>query len=168
MKKRALAFLVAAAAAILLWPVRLLVLTDGDGQSVFMKRVSPGERYTVRFIHSVMRRPVDEVYEIAPNCSVLKETWFDMGGAGLPLDYVNPKLHFTFENNLYHITGYDMELPDLVYRVNKVVADHTLLIGGRQYKMKQWTRPGGPIHFRVKRMPAARLIWFKLRQSVNL
>lgn len=159
-----------AAAALLtaaLWPVRLLTLTGADGRPVFMAPVSVGEHFTVRFIHSVERRPVDEVFEAAADSLVLIETWFDMGGAGLPLDYMNPQLKFEFRNNLYHITGYDMRLPEVTYRINKVVADHTLLLRGREYKLKRWAPPGGPLTFRVEVLPAACLVWSRICQFVQ-
>lgn len=169
MKKHSMAGWLTAAAVLTtaLWPVRLLTLSGADDRVVFMSPVSVGEHCTVRFIHSVERRPVDEVYEITPDCLLLTETWFDMGGAGLPLDYMNPQLKFEFKNNLYHITGYNMRLPEVTYRINMVVADHTLLLRGKEYKLKQWVPPGGPLTFRVEVSPAVRLLWYRIRQFVK-
>lgn len=147
----------------LLWPIRTLTLTDERGKIVFMKPVKLGETYAVRFIHSVARRPVKEVYEIAAGCSVLRESWFDMGGAGLQPDLSDPKLHMTVENDLYHVTGYDMKLPEVTYRVNMVVADHRLIIGDEEWPMKLWSGPGKPLTFRVERGSMAHVLWLKAR-----
>lgn len=163
MKKICFLLCVLLAAVTLAIPIRLLILTDESERAVFAKAVKLGERCTVRFIHSVARRPVDEVYEVARDCLVLQETWFDMGGAGLPLDLPDPKLAFSLENGKYHITGYNMRLPNLTYRINKVVADHALIFGARETKLKELVGPGRALTFRVRKRPAGWLLWFKTR-----
>ncbi len=150
----------------LLFPVRLLVLIDEGGNAVFAHPVRIGEICTVRFIHSVALRPVDEVYEVDSDCLVLRETWFDMGGAGLPLDLPYPDLVFSLENNKYHITGYNMRLPNLTYRINKVVADHTLILDDREYRLKELVGPGRALTFRVQKYPAGWLLWFHAQKFI--
>ena len=80
-----LAFCAALGVAVFACVPRLfLTAEDETGKIVFLRPVYEGDRYAVRFIHSVARRPVDEIYEIAPDASVLRETVYDMTGAGLP------------------------------------------------------------------------------------
>lgn len=144
-----LIFLLISLPVILNCPVRLLTVEDEHGAIFFMKHVSLGDRYTVRFIHSVARRPVDEIYEIEEGCSKLVETVYDMTGAGLP-HAPEPGQTFTIENGKYHITGYDLKIPVLTYRINKVVADHRFLIDGKEYQLRNWAKPGRPLTFRVQ------------------
>lgn len=136
----------------ILLPMRLcLEVTDKRGDVVYLLPVSIGERYTVRFIHSVARRPVDEIYEIAKDCSILRETVYDMMGAGLPTSPEEGQT-FTVKDGKFHIKGYDLKIPVLTYRVNKVVADHELFIGGESFKLKKWIKaPGEPLTFKIKR-----------------
>lgn len=133
-------------------PRLFLTAEDENGRVVLMWPVHLGDRYTIRFIHSVARRPVDEIYEIARDCSILRETVYDMMGAGLPHSPESGQT-FTTENGKYHIRGYDLHIPALTYRINAVVADHTLLIDGREYPLRLWTSaPGKPLTFRVRRV----------------
>ena len=133
---------------------------------VFILPVYEGDRYTIRFIHSVARRPVDEIYEIASDCSILRETVYDMMGAGLPYEPAAGQA-FTVEDGKYHIRGFDMRIPALTYRINKVVADHTLLIGRDVYPLKRWAAPGKPLTFRVRRLTPVQVfpIWRALRAA---
>ena len=146
-------------------PRLFLTAEDETGKVVFLRPVYEGDRYAVRFIHSVARRPVDEIYEIAPDASVLRETIYDMTGAGLPYQ---PEAGQTFsiENGKYVIRGFDVRIPALTYRISKVVADHTLLIGGDEIRLRDLvSSPGKPLTFRVRRMTPAEAfpIWRELR-----
>jgi len=146
-------------------PQLFLTLEDETGAVVFVRPVHKGDRYTVRFIHSVARTPVDEIYEIAPDASVLRETVYDMMGAGLPHEPLEGQT-FTTENGKYRISGFNMRIPALTYRINTVVADHTLLIGGDVYPLKKLTSaPGKPLTFRVRRMSP--IVAFRLAARIK-
>ena len=147
-------------------PRLYLTAEDEGGKVVFILPVYEGDRYTIRFIHSVARRPVDEIYEIASDCSILRETVYDMMGAGLPYEPTAGQT-FTVEDGKYHIRGFDMRIPALTYRINKVVADHTLLIGRDVYPLKRWAAPGKPLTFRVRRLTPVQVfpIWRALRAA---
>ncbi len=157
----AFTFLVLTAAALLIQSLAL-VIADEHGRLVYVREVAIGERYTVRFIHSVERRPVDEVYEITPECSVLRETIYDMFGAGLPAE-VESGQSFSVENGKFHICGFDLHIPVLTYRINKVVADHTLLIGTDQYPLKKWAGPGRALTFTIRRGSLCSILFWKLQ-----
>ena len=110
MKKLLGVALTALIAAPLLFQSLALVVVDESGRPVYVRAVKAGERYTIRFIHSVERRPVDEIYEIAPDCSILRETVYDMFGAGLPAE-PEPGKTFSVENGKFHIRGFDLRIP---------------------------------------------------------
>lgn len=145
-------------AAALFFPLRVLSVEDEHGTVPFLVPVAVGERYTVRFIHSVMRRPVDEIYEIGPASSILRETVYDMMGAGLP-SAPEPGQTFTVEGNRFRISGFNLSIPLLTYRINKVVADHQMIFRGRTYPLKLWAAPGRPLTFRVRKVSAWRAAW---------
>lgn len=156
------------AAAGILYGVRqqYLTVTDERGTVVYLRPVKLGERYTVRFIHSVARRPVDEIYEIAPGCSILRETVYDMMGAGLPTEPLDGQT-FTVEDGAYHIRGFHLRLPAVTYRISKVVADHTLCVGKDEFRLKQWvSAPGKPLTFTVHEGNLCELLKFKCRSML--
>ena len=43
------------------YPLRLLTVENEDQEILYMRAVDLGDRYAVRFTHSVARRPVDEI-----------------------------------------------------------------------------------------------------------
>ena len=148
-------------------PRLFLTAENEKGEVVLILPVYEGERYTVRFIHSVARTPVDEIYEIAPDCSILRETVYDMMGAGLPYEPLDGQT-FTTENGKYRISGFDMHIPALTYRINMVVADHTLLIGRNEYPLRRYASGAGkPLTFRVRRLAPyeAVLLWRRAREA---
>ena len=142
------------------YPLRLLTVENEDQEILYMRAVDLGDRYAVRFTHSVARRPVDEIYEVDEDCSKLIETVYDMMGAGLP-HAPEAGQTFTVKDGRYHITGFNLKIPVLTYRISKVVADHRFLIDGKDYKLLDWTKPGRPLTFRVQWGTLGNLISFK-------
>lgn len=143
-------------------PRLTLILQNGKGETVFCRQVRKGEHYTVTFIHSVERRPIDETYEIGDGTSILTETVFDMMGAGIA---TAPEKQQTFHsgNNLYKISGFNRPIPALTYRINAVIADHTLKIGKKSYHLKELvSAPGKPLTFLVRKTPLYKYLIFSL------
>jgi len=72
--------------AIFLYPISFLeVRTEKGGQVVFLKKVSPGEQFEFRYIHSVDRTPVVGFFLITSNRTIKPiETQFFSYGPGLP------------------------------------------------------------------------------------
>ena len=151
------------ACAALLLPLRLcLEVTDQRGDVVYLTPMALGDSFAIRFIHSVARRPVDEIYEIERDASVLRETVYDMMGAGLPASPEEGQT-FTVEDDKFHIKGFNLKIPVLTYRINKVVADHELMIGGKSFKLKEWTKaPGEALTFKVVRRSLCAVLRSKL------
>ena len=158
--------LVAVAGILFCVPQQYLTVTDERGAVVYLRPVKLGERYTVRFIHSVARRPVDEIYEIAPDCSILRETVYDMMGAGLPTGPLDGQT-FRVEDVAYRSRGFHLRLPAVTYRISKVAADHTLFVGTDEFKLKQWvSAPGKPLTFSVHEGNLSELLKFKCRNML--
>ncbi len=67
-------------------PLRLLVARDKTtGEEIFAQRISAGERFRLRYIHSVERIPVTGVFTVdEDNRIILLETYFPSYGIGLP------------------------------------------------------------------------------------
>lgn len=161
-----LLFLLAAGSVFCL-PRLYLTAADESGRVVYMRPVRRGERYTVRFIHSVARTPVDEIYEIGEDCSILRETVYDMMGAGLPAGPGEGQV-FSTENGKYRLGGFSLKIPVLTYRIDKVVADHTLLMGKDVFQLRRWvSAPGKPLSFRVEKASLAGWLRFRGRSYLR-
>src|SRR5665648_134205 len=65
-----------------------------DSEIVFSQKVQPGDKFTLKYTHSVALTPVWEIFIIDENCQIiLIETDFLDHGAGLP--------YTTFENEIF-------------------------------------------------------------------
>jgi len=76
-------------------PVYTLELRSfSDSETVFSQKVQPGDKFTLKYTHSVALTPVWEIFIIDENCQIiLIETDFLDHGAGLP--------YTTFENEIF-------------------------------------------------------------------
>ena len=87
MKKRNWGYLLAILIlAILVYPISFLeVRTEKGGQILFLKKVSPGDRFEFRYIHSVDKTPVYGFFLITSKRTIKPvETYFLSYGPGLP------------------------------------------------------------------------------------
>jgi len=72
--------------AVLLYPVSYLeVRGKRDSQPLLLKKVSPGDRFEFRYIHSVDKTPVSGFFVVTTRCTLKPiETRFLSYGPGLP------------------------------------------------------------------------------------
>lgn len=136
---------VLASAALLVWSVSptstLQIRIGEEGQLVRAIPVAPGERITYRYLHSVQKAWVDEVMEVTPNGHlVVRETAYDMYGAGLPSDLPDGAFVFDTANNRFRIVDMSRDLP--VWRVRVAfTAEQTLEVRGERIRLDSLASP---------------------------
>ena len=141
----------AAAAVFFAFRPRLyLIVRDESGRVRYAAKVDEGQQFTVRFVHSVALRPVDEIYTVRPDGIQVTATDYDMTGAGLPAEPL-PGQKFEISNGKFHITGFTTVLKTLTYRVARVVANHRFIMNGAEHRLSEWGNPGRPVTFSVIR-----------------
>ncbi|MGE5551696.1 MAG: DUF1850 domain-containing protein [Bacteroidota bacterium] len=106
--------------AALLWPsARVLEIRGADGGLLHQRPVRPGERFILRYIHSVARRPVEEVFFVSRNNRlILREASYDSFGAGLPTE--------PLAGEKLVLDGQRMKLSGM----NRVFGELSLAVGG--------------------------------------
>jgi hypothetical protein len=115
--------------------------------------VRTGEQFTIRFTHSIAKTPVDELFRVDPSGDiVLYETDYQSFGAGLPFD-VEGKERLLTENGHYRLVNMDRHLPDFLMAVG-TVANHQLLIKGKQIPFTQFAQPGESVRISIKKHSA--------------
>lgn len=145
----ALGLAVLVAAVLFVWPsYPCLVVEDAAGKTLFKNRVSEGCHFTIRFIHSVARSPVEEKFEIiGPGEFRLRETVYSDFGAGMPEQTSGQTM--TFEDGKIRLSGYDVAFSDLRLRVGHV-ADHTIIMDdGGTFRLIEALRPGAEVRLAV-------------------
>ena len=144
-------FLVAVLIAAGLFPVPILEIRDTrQGKTVFAQRVSPGESFSLEFIHSVEKSPVKDFFRVDDDYRiVLYETAFRSLNTGLPATLSEgERLSRTAQ-------GYRLSIPD------RVIPDIRLWVD-RQY--------AGALTIGARRIPLAdlagnTLLQFKVRKA---
>ena len=107
-----------------------------DGAPLSALALAAGEPgFTVTYLHSVTRTPVDERYRIDGNAIVQTEIRFEQHGPGLPTE-ADADSQWTRHDGRFVVTM-DRRFERIVMRVH---ADQrpTLVIGDRRTELAQW------------------------------
>ena len=148
--------------------ITVVVLYDDRGGERF--RFSPPDgRFTIRFLHSWARSPVDEVFQVDDGHNiVLKETIYEDFGAGLPHEPEpgRPPSSMTVENGKIRIRDIDRVISDLQIRASRFVAAHTLIYGDKLVPFSDFAVPGSVVIFKVQSMKRCALWIEEIKNSM--
>lgn len=152
MNRRRFVGLVAAAvsAVLLAWPFfTVLEITDlNRGRVVFRARMAEREEFVIAFTHSVNRRPVHDTLRADGGRLVIVKSRFDHFGAGMPdASDAAGTLRVLPDGWIEYTVGRTVE--EVTVRVGRV-ADHRLLLKGRDIPLTGLAPPGSPVSFRVR------------------
>lgn len=121
-----------------------LRLADVDGRIRFTRPVAVGDVFTIAFLHSYAKSPVEEMFEVAGAGEFrLRETRYADFGAGLPHE-PEPGTRMEFGDGRIRISGYDVKFEVLELRVGRI-ADHTLSLGGESVRLDGLFAPGSGV-----------------------
>jgi len=154
---RAVAVSAAASAAVVLllaWPVRssLTIAEEPAGRLVFAEPAGTGDSFAIRFIHSVHRTPVEELYRIAANGDmVLERVVYESYGVGNP-SQAEPGQSFRIEDGKLIIERFDRRFDVIRLRVGQKVADHELIAFGRAIPLAELAEPGTRVRIEIRKL----------------
>ena len=133
-------------------PVPVLCASDSSGAVFSRTALGAGESFSIRYIHSVARRPVVELFTAERGGSLfLRETVFDSFGAGLPFEPLGGE-RFMVEKGRFRILGMRRSFREVSVRVGRE-AEHALAVRKRTAALREWERPGNPVLLRVEEVP---------------
>lgn len=114
-----------------------LVLRNGDTDEEFARfRVSEGDEFSVRFIHSVNQYPLTDVYEIRDHQIYVVRTIYNNFGAGVQTEIEEGQTMEINENGEMVVSGFNQEMPWLSYIVG-TVSDHILTIHDEEISLRE-------------------------------
>jgi len=124
---------------------KVLVLKGEDEGSERIIQV-PGRTFTLSFIHSVHHTPVNEVFYIRDdNTLMLKEVRYSSLGVGMPYDYENG----TLENvDGEFVLKFDRGFETIDMRVSPI-PEHKLAVEDETYPLLEFTKPEGLLTIRA-------------------
>jgi hypothetical protein len=125
-----------------------------DGRVVFLRRVSPGEEFEIRYIHSVEKIPVVGVFSVVDNGKIRPlETRFPSFGPGLP--FLSAEV--TREGGTMRAKASMEPMDTLSFYVSSSTRQE-LVFKQKQIGFASMLRDGDVMVFQVKRYPLGRLL----------
>ncbi len=111
--------------------LELTVAPVGSGAPLLVAPLEPGERFTLRYVHSVDRQPVWEVHAADPDGRIfVEEERFVMVGAGM--GDLPGRGVWTGDGRTQAIRGMHYPVGAFVLRVGSPGVDHTILWRGTE------------------------------------
>ncbi len=140
----------AALAAVLFYPQHLVleIVQAETGKVMLCAEMADSEEFVLSFNHSVNKRPVYDTLRVARNHLVIVKSRFDSFGAGMPETSTEQGTFRVAEDGWLEWT-INRPLPEVIVRVGRV-ANHTLLLKGRETRLADLADPGAPLAMRVQ------------------
>ncbi|MDD2586740.1 MAG: DUF1850 domain-containing protein [Syntrophomonadaceae bacterium] len=142
---------------ILFLPFPVLVLSTQKGTTVLLVPMVFEKNFTLEYLHSVQKTPVQENLTLAPeNKLLLTSTYYQSLGVGLPFLPEEGKL--VNDNGIFKLTGLN-RLYDKICLGFMPLAKHALLYHGNRYDFKDYFLPGTIIEIEIKKLSPAEILW---------
>jgi hypothetical protein len=135
----------------LFWP-RIDVLTIREFETDGLRRcaeIKPGEAFIISYIHSVNKRPVHDTLTAQNHQLVIVKSRFDAFGAGMP-EATTEQGTLAIAPDGWMEWTVNRVVPEIVVRVGRV-AEHTLSLKGRRFRLTDLAEPGLALSFRIQR-----------------
>jgi hypothetical protein len=112
--------------------ITLLKIIDyKENNIIWEAKTVEGDKFTIKYLHSVAKTPVLEIFEITNGEIVLISTEYQSYGAGLP--FLNEH-QYILEDNKFIIREINKELPEILLRVSDY-ALHEFIFKNKVYKL---------------------------------
>ena len=154
---RALLGISLAAGLLLPGGLELTVRPVGGGDALLVLPLEPGERFALRYLHSVDGTPVWEVHAAdSAGTLYVEEERFELLGAGMG--------HWRGHGTLARrdgrtvIEGIHAPVGDFVLRVGSADVDHTILWRGRAFPLSR-DSAGSAVRVSVRRLGLLESLW---------
>ncbi len=133
-----------------IYPVQVLYARDMVSEEGLKSWLILKDRtFSVKYIHSVERTPVWEIYSLNQDEIILEETIFQSYGAGLP---ASSPYDFDIVEDGFRLYNIKLKMTNLVYRTGAVRAKHELLIGDKSYPFLDFSEPTQGVKFETLNM----------------
>lgn len=144
-------------------PAPSLDIRQRDSRQLLLALPMPyDEPFTIWYLHSIARRPVEEKLHLAPQGTlVVDATIWDMNGTGLPYG-PDPGMKFELKDGKYILTNMNRVFPEVVMAIGWV-AKHRLIYHDRSLPLAKLAPPGTAIRLQVGRHPRWVLAYSQVR-----
>ncbi len=153
-------------AAIFSFPVfKGITITDSKtGELLYFNPVDAGERFSIRYIHSVNKSPVEDFFIIADDGLIIEKTVFTAFGAGVPASADDGGILKVYDDRM-EVTGINRRIDDFLLFVG-VTAEHSFIIDNDELLLRKISSLQRSLRIAVKRISLFNII--KLRYYKQL
>lgn len=133
-----------------LHPINILLASDyKTGNYLKSWPVNKGDKFHIKYIHSVQLVPVTEIYSIDDkNNIILEESYFHSYGAGLP---ANTPYEFEMTEKGFRIYNINKKIDNLIYRTGAIRANHKIYIKDQYYPFLNFSERKTGVKFQAKK-----------------
>jgi hypothetical protein len=112
--------------------VTLQLIDYRTDKIIWEEKVETGDKFAIKYLHSVARTPVIEFFEIKDGKILLTGTEYQSYGAGLPTSAVSGE--YIVEDDKFIIKNINQFLPDIMLRVSDY-AEHEFIFNQKNFKL---------------------------------
>lgn len=130
---------------------QFLIIDYKTDEILYSTSVKPGDRFSITYIHSVNKSPVEDQFELADDFKLfLRKSIFKSFGAGVPSN-LNDGDKFEYFDDRIEVSYNNSRINKFILFVG-VVADHHFLMNGKDIKLNELSPPQRSVHFTVKKI----------------
>ncbi|TCN27797.1 DUF1850 domain-containing protein [Mesobacillus foraminis] len=114
--------------------------------------VAPGDRFKIKYLHSIHLSDVIESYEVTKQQGIRQyELEYEDFAIGMPSEAAEGE-SFVNENGKYYIKNMRRDFPYFDLRVGKVRANHTLIYKNTSFPLAHAIEPGTRVRVQVRKI----------------
>ena len=140
---------------------KFIILNYNTNQILYLSDVKSGDRFSIIYIHSVNKSPIEEQFIIDDEYNiVLSKSIFKSFGAGVQSTF-NAGERFEFYEDRMEIL-YDNRVIDKLILSIGTIADHRFMMDGKDIRLNELSDPQSSVCFLAKRITLFRLLKYSL------
>lgn len=124
----------------------LKIIDYKENNIIWESEVEEGDEFTIKYLHSVARTPVLEIFDIKDGEIRLISTEYESYGAGLP--FLN-KHEYILKDDKFIIRKINQKLPDIMLRVSDY-ALHEFIFKNKSYKLYEIVKTETLLQFKTE------------------
>lgn len=130
---------------------QFLIIDYKTDEILYSTSVKPGDKFSITYIHSVNKSPVEDQFELADDFTLfLRKSIFKSFGAGVPSN-LNDGDKFEYFNDRIEVSYNNSRINKFILFVG-VIADHHFLMNGKDIKLNELSPPQRSVHFTAKKI----------------
>ncbi len=145
--------------------VRQFVIIDyKSGEVLYSSDVVPGDKFSITYIHSVNKSPVEDQFDLDSNYRImLRKSIFKSFGAGVPSTSVDGDKFEYFKDRI-EVSYSNSSIENFILFVG-VIADHHFLMNGHDFQLSRLSSPQRSVQFTVTKITVYQYLKFITTQK---